>query len=262
MFWIVALATLASGGPMDLSPTQAAQSVVLLHSKTPGAGELIGTGFLVHLPGTLYLVTAEHVARGLGTTPQLTYGGDADRAITENLTDLAGTSPLRWVFHGTADVAVLALRGKASVLAVLSPRGLQPPHLINALQAPNRDRTLLTVGFPLGFGGLTLGPDHRISPLSRESRAASGLLTLERADTKSPAVFYLLDNPSIGGFSGAPVYMLSGVVVSQGGVGFTPPHSFCVGIVHGTIGDGTGGKLAAIVPISFVTETLEKAFKP
>ena len=262
MFWIVALANLALGGPMDLTPTQAAQAVVLLHAKAAGGGEVVGTGFLVQLPGTLYLVTAEHVARGLGTAPQLTYGGDADRATTVSLAEATGASAPKWVFHGQSDVAVLALRGKASVLATLSPRALQPPHLINTLQAPSRDRTVLTVGFPLGFGGLTLGPDQRISPLSRESHAASGLLTLERADTKSPAVFYLLDNPSIGGFSGAPVYMLSGVVVSQGGLGFTPPHSFCVGLVHGTIGDGTGGKLAAVVPISYVTETLEKAIKP
>ena len=262
MFALALILMFASGEQMDLNVTQAAQSVVLLHSKLANGNDLIGTGFLVQLPGQLFLVTAEHVAREIGPTPQLTFGAVGDVARTLSLRDVAGSSPLGWVFHGEADVAVLALRGTADVVGLLSKRALQPAHLVNVLEAPNRERVLTTVGFPLGLGGLTLGPDQRISPLTRESRAASGLLTLARFDTKKPTTFFVLDNPSIGGFSGAPVFMLPGTVVSHDSLGFTPPVGFCLGLVHGTIGDGTGGKLAAIVPVAYITQTLEKAFKP
>lgn len=262
MFHLLLPLLLAAGVPMDLSLTKAANSVVLLHASSPKGGELVGTGFLVQLPGTVFLVTAEHVARDLGASPLLTYAAEGDRAKALALADVAGSAPLKWVFHGEADVAVLALRGNPDVVALLGSRALAPAHLISVLEAPVRERTLVTMGFPLGLGGLTLGPDLRLSPLSRESRAASGLLTMKRFDTKNPSVFFILDNPSIGGFSGAPVFMLPGAVMSGDGIGFTPPVGFCVGLVHGTLGDGTGGKLAAIVPVAFVTQTLEKAFKP
>lgn len=247
--------------PMDLTVTQASQTVVLLHGKDRNGDGVLGTGFLVQLPGGLYLVTAEHVVSGLVADQKVTYGAEGDVVRTVDLRDLSGGKPPAWVLHGGADVAVLSLAGPPEVMKVLSARALQPPHLINKLEAPSRERTLTTLGFPLGLGGIALGPDGRISPLSRESHAASGLLTLARFDTKKPSTFFVLDNPSIGGFSGAPVFMLSGTVVSQGGIGFTPPVSFCMGLVHGTIGDSTGGKMAAVVPVVFITETLEKAMK-
>lgn len=262
MLTLALVLMLASGEPMDLSVTQAAQSVVLLHAKAATGGQIIGTGFLVQLPGQLFLVTAEHVARDLGPAPQLTFAAEGDLARTVALKDAAGGTQLGWLFHGEADVAVLPLRGSSEIVGILGNRALQPPHLISQLEAPNRERVLTTVGFPLGLGGLTLGPDQRVSPLSRESRAASGLLTLARFDTKKPTIFFVLDNPSIGGFSGAPVLMLPGTVVSRDSFGFTPPIGFCMGLVHGTIGDGTGGKLAAVVPVAYITQTLEKAFKP
>ena len=33
----------------------------------------------------------------------------------------------------------------------------------------------------------------------------------------------------------------------------------CVGLVHGTISDNTGGKLAAVVPAHFIVETIRLA---
>jgi hypothetical protein len=244
----------------DLNIDQAAKSVVLLHASAAG-GTVVGTGFLVKLPDALYLVTAEHVARGLAGGAQLTFADASDVPQTEPLSTLAGSTPVPWVFHGVADVAVVELRGASQIVALLSTRALQPAHLVSKLEAPSRDRTLIVIGFPLGLGGLILGPDHHLSPLSRESKAASGLITRARFDTTAQSNFYFLDSPSIGGFSGAPVFMLSGAIVSGPSIGFTPPNSFCMGLIHGTLGDGTGGKLAAVVPTAYITETIEKAFK-
>lgn len=33
----------------------------------------------------------------------------------------------------------------------------------------------------------------------------------------------------------------------------------CVGLVHGTVSDNTGGKMAAVVPSFFILQTLRKA---
>jgi Trypsin-like peptidase domain len=260
MFYFMLALLLGIGQPMDLPVSDAARSVVMLHAPLNASNAQAGTGFLVQLPGALFLVTAEHVARGIGANAQVTFGAAGDVAQTASLADLAGSAPPAWVFHGQADVAVIALRGRANLLSDLASRGLQPAHLVSSLEAPTRDRPLTVFGFPLGLGGLTLGPDRRVSPLSRESRAASGLLTLQRADTHTSANFYLLADPSVGGYSGAPVFMLSAPFVTGQSIGFGPPVGFCMGLVHGTVSDGTGGKLAAIVPVAYVTETLQKAF--
>ena len=36
----------------------------------------------------------------------------------------------------------------------------------------------------------------------------------------------------------------------------------CVGIIHGTISDDTGGKMAAVTPSRYILETIEKALRP
>src|SRR5436309_12687982 len=53
-----------------------------------------------------------------------------------------------------------------------------------------------------------------------------------------------LTGPSIGGFSGAPVFLLPQPFFTEGK--FSIPGSnnpaICVGLVHGTLSDSTGGK--------------------
>ena len=245
---------------MDLSVETAAKSVVLLYVPAQGTDKSVeGTGFLIQLPGALYLVTAGHLARQLGPSATVTFAGTGGLAESQTLRGLSEVGA-SWSHHPNADVAVIELRGSAAA-AALAQRALQLPHLGRALEAPSRDRPLTTIGFPLGLGGLALGPDHRVSPISRDSRAASGLLTLLRADTKQPAIFFILDMPTIGGFSGAPVFMLPSAFSSGGGLLFSDQSGYCVGLVHGTLSDDTGGKLAMIVPVAYIVEALETAFK-
>jgi hypothetical protein len=250
-----------AGGP-HLNLERASKTVLQLHRPAAGGATLVGTGFLVALPDALYLVTAEHVALQLGTDLHATYGEVGDRAKTLTLLQLTGSTIPEWTYHGVADVAVMEIQTEPDTMALLRSRALEPARLLRDLEAPPRERPLTVVGFPLGFGALVLGPESRVSPLSRMSFAASGLLTLRRIDTKTPMNFFLLDSPSIGGFSGAPVFLLPAPFTHDGGLAFSDAAlAVCVGLVHGTLGDDTGGKLAAIVPVSYIVETLEKAYR-
>jgi hypothetical protein len=71
---------------------------------------------------------------------------------------------------------------------------------------------------------------------------------------------FLLQDPSIGGFSGAPVFDLPGIRLS-GSAMVAHQGVACFGITHGTLSDDTGGKLAAVTPSSAVIELIDKAEK-
>jgi S1-C subfamily serine protease len=155
-------------------------------------------------------------------------------------------------------VAVLLLPSGSTLTAPISPRSLDISILVTTLSAPPRERPVLVCGFPLGLGFTATQKGAYLSALSRESKPASGLVTLVLPGAESPAVLFLLADPSIQGYSGAPVYLPAGAVVAGSAIGFAFEKS-CVGIVSGTISDDTGGKLAAIVPSAFVFEAVELA---
>lgn len=214
----------------------------------------LGTGFLVIDGDLLFLVTAQHVASQMSLDSLAAIRTSEDRPMTFTLAKLSGiTDALKWVSHDKADVAVLPLHPGSDVMPHLKEHFLPKDMISTKLEAPSRERPLTTIGFPLG-----LGVKERFSPISRESKPASGLLTIPRFDTKQPAIFYLLDNPSIGGFSGAPIFEMPGAHSSQGGL-VIGGRLACVGLIHGTISDDTGGKLGAVVPSAFIAETIDKA---
>jgi hypothetical protein len=103
---------------------------------------------------------------------------------------------------------------------------------------------------------LSLGLSGKYSPITKSSKAASNLFKYKRFDKNIETTFLVLDEPSVQGFSGAPVYALS--AVDFGGVGLGVGQFACIGLVHGTLPDNTGGKFAAIVPSYFIIQTIEK----
>src|SRR5206468_6794441 len=109
--------------------------------------------------------------------------------------------------------------------------------LLTERKAPDRDAPLTVLGFPLG-----LGVEREFSPISRDTKAASGLLTLPRFDTQIPATFFVMQDPSIGGDSGAPVIDTGGPRRAGQGLVLSAP-TIVVGLVHGTLPDQTGGKV-------------------
>jgi hypothetical protein len=212
----------------------------------------------------MFLVTAEHVSLILKSDFRATLRGGNDTPFDVSSEELIGASDVVWVSHGREDVAVTAMHPKENVLAKLAGRFLLKATVSADSAAPSRERPLTTFGFPLA-----LGVQEHFSPITRDSLPASGLITFPRFDTHAPATFYLLDNPSVAGFSGAPVFLIPKPFTnSSGGMSFPDMdpkfHNTiqCVGIVHGTISDDTGGKMSAVTPSKYIVETIDKALRP
>ncbi len=164
-----------------------------------------------------------------------------------------GSTKLQWFFHKEADVAVLPLYPSRAVIETyLMGRFLPFDILVTEIVASPRDIPLTVIGFPLG-----LGSTEYFSPLTLQTRTSSGLLSLNRADTGQRTTFFVTENPSIGGYSGAPVFDVS--MYQMGSIMTTGEGTKCYGLMHGTIADNTGGKLAAVVPSFFIVETINQA---
>lgn len=218
---------------------------------------LAGTGFFIAAAETLCLVTAAHVSRILSPASPITIATPAGRPFSFPLRTLVPKSAtLKWVSHPQADVAALRINPPPDFLRDhLAGHFMSSSWLERAKQPPLRAITLTVLGFPL-----QLGVSQYFSPISRETKAASGLLELPRFDTKVVSIFFVTQDPSVGGFSGAPVfdtrlpYSTEHVgLLSQ--VGAEPR---IVGLVHGTLSDNTGGKLGAIVPAFVILEVLNR----
>lgn len=215
----------------------------------------LGTGFFIADSNNhLFLVTAQHVAINITKQWMATIKTSNDEPFTFPINMLVqGNNDFNWVYHDSADVAVLVLNPNPALYQHLQNHFLPQELLLKELSAPNRDIPLTTIGFPLG-----LGVQNKFSPISKVASPASGLLTINRFDNKEPAIFFLLDSPSIGGFSGAPIFVRPGSHSTDFGL-VVGGRLACVGLIHGTISDNTGGKLGAVVPSYFIIETISKA---
>jgi len=211
-----------------------------------------GTGFFIRKGTKIYLITAKHVARTMKYEPKVTIHGSVDRPLTYDLKDLTGSEKDEsWFFHREADVALLPLNPSAQFKGIIKVIEYSQLLISENQYHQFRNRVLTTVGFPL-----SLGLKGKFSPITKSSKAASNLLNYKSPDTKTDTTFLILDDPSVQGFSGAPVYALS--EVNMGGIAFGTGAFACVGLVHGTLSDNTGGKFAAIVPAYFISQTIEK----
>ena len=63
---------------------------------------------------------------------------------------------------------------------------------------------MATIGFPL-----ELGVKDKFSPIFKIAHPVSGLFRQPRFDNNIEASFFILDDPSVAGFSGAPVFELT-----------------------------------------------------
>lgn len=251
------VAFLQGKGEVERAPIDGVEHEIWL--KAPGEAQphpyrkvTFGTGFFVRKGPQIYLITAEHVARSLRYDVKVTVHGPGDRPLTYAMKDLTGPGKERaWFFHSEADVALIELKPSQEFKGIV--KVLEPNMLLAGENEFGQyaNRVLTTVGFPLA-----LGLTGRFSPITKPSKAASSLLRYKRFDKNIETTFLILDDPSVQGFSGAPVYALS--EVSLGGVAFGTGRFACVGLVHGTLPDNTGGKFAAIVPAYFITQTIER----
>lgn len=232
----------------ELSPTV----ICLVQDIGDGKSE-IGTGSLIVTADRFYLVTAEHVARNMNPSGGFILSDENDRPVKiswSQVTKIHGSS-IPWVIHDKADLALLMLNPSKELFQAHFNKRFVPADIFSSeRKAPSRDIVLTSVGFPMG-----LGVGEFISPLTFESKASSGLITLNRADKKTPCTFFILENPSVGGYSGCAVYDTS--VHKLGSMTTTGEGTKCYGFMHGTISDNTGGKLAMVTPSYYLFELIE-----
>jgi len=210
-----------------------------------------GTGTFINHKDKLYILTAEHVAKDMKADCQFIVKGANDTPIILTLEDLTQqTASLPWKVHATADMAVMQLNPKATILSTsLVRRFLPSDNIFVPYKAVDRNVQLTTIGFPLGLGAF-----GHFSPLTFRTYASSGLITLNRFDNKNPCDFFILENPGVGGYSGGPVVDIS--IYNNMGMQMNGDGTMIYGILHGTISDQTGGKLAAVTPSYYLFDLI------
>ena len=232
---------------MQLNRDQTFQVVLNLRTPMPEGGEEVGTGIFIIKNDVPYILTASHIASRCNSSTSVVISdlNGSGRSFSLSLFN----SHLSWKHHPVADVSVMPVNPDPSISPYLQERFFPYEQLNTTITPPSRDAYLTAVGFPNGLGAI-----GKYSPFTFRSHAASSLIMLQRADTKTPSDFFTLENPSIGGYSGGPIFDLGYVVV--GAMTTSTGPTICHGIMHGTILDDTGGKMAAVTPCYYVKDIM------
>ena len=237
-----------------------------LHLKDPKTGitfplryPISGSGFLVNKHKDNYLVTAQHVATKLTEEASLIFRNRSGLRKEIKIKDIKSDNA-KWKFHPKADIAVLHINlfdRDSTFLKSLEIGVLDYWDISRIRVAPDRFEDLIVVGFPLGLGE----SPKSISPISKKVKAASDLIVLNRFDNGKPSFFYLLDDPSVSGFSGGPIIKINDPLISKDKKSYLRGSMKILGIVHGTISDpiDKAGRFAAIVPSFQVSEAIDLA---
>ncbi len=212
-----------------------------------------GTCFFVYTDLDQYLVTAEHVAKNTSLNTKIILPAPDSSPNIYRLGELVKEKgKLNWTNHHHADVSVILL--DPEVVQKKLQRSILPFEFINPiLLPPSRETDLTVFGYPL-----SLGTGRKISPITKISKPSSGLIDLNRFDNKNPSIFFLLDDPTVSGFSGGPVLKLPPTTTSRTHERQSFKDYKIEGLVHGTINSGSGG-FTAIVPSMYIKETIEAA---
>lgn len=218
----------------------------------PKLNKFTGTGFLLNHNGRDYLITAKHVAAFCDSSAEILINTTKDRRLQISFDVLRKYMPIinkaRWFYHPTADIALhpIAYTLKPDQLAI-------PKELIREEEIKIKLLTdVIVLGFPLGQGIHDV-----LTPIAKMAKIASDITPLDFPDINPKLKFYLLDQALAQGYSGSPVFcseeILSGVSIGEhplsGGDKIT-----LIGIVSLSMSDINGGKISAVVPISYIRE--------
>lgn len=220
---------------------------VVCNIRTPiNVGETVGTGIFIAKDNKCYLVSAAHVAVDTNSNSYIVVCDSNNNPIPRKLTQLNNT--INWIYHPVEDIAVLEI-DVANNMDIMQSRCFPYEQIEFNPKNISRDVEITCVGFPNG-----LGVSGKFSPFTFRTYASSSEIQLNRADTHTSALFICLENPSVGGYSGGPIFdlgiMVVGVMTSNSGP------TRLLGIMHGTISDNTGGKIAAISPACFIKDII------
>jgi hypothetical protein len=233
---------------MQLTRDETFQVVLNLRTPVPGGQEKVGTGIFILKDNTdPFILTASHVANECNNSTNVVMSDASSNAQSLGLGLF--NSSLAWTHHPVADISVLPIEPDPSITTHLAGRFFPADQLNFSTTPPSRDAYLTAVGFPQGLGAF-----GHFSPFTFRSHASSSLVTLSRADTGNPCDYFTLEDPAVGGYSGGPVFDLGYIIVGAMTTNTGP--TICHGIMHGTISDDTGGKIAAVTPCSYVSDII------
>lgn len=208
---------------------------------------LIGTGTFIEKDGRFYILTAEHV---ISATVTATYIILCDSHMIPRKIDLTQLNKnYTWKTHPVADMAVMEIDSIANPW--ISSRSFPYDHCEITMSGLNRDIEVTTVGFPCGLGATNI-----FAPLTFRSFPASEILKHHRLDKKAIVTdVFFLEDPSIGGYSGGPVFDLAYKVdynMTQ-----TKDKTRLYGIMHGFLGNNvSGGHMSFVTPISYLSQLI------
>ena len=194
-----------------------------------------------------YLLTAQHVAVDMKANSNVVFRVSGDKPAILNLIQF--NKNLDWVVHPEADLALLEINPFNKATEQRLQEWSFPSDFIHKDHSTlSRDNDVTFFGYPL----LDLNLVH-FSTLSFKAYLASGFITNKRYDNGKKNTFFYLDQPSMGGCSGGGVF--ASVKKAEY---YALNNTLMLGIMHGTAGDKTGGKLAAITPSFYVWDILPK----
>lgn len=207
-----------------------------------------GTGFLVKAENeAIYLVTATHVARDTTTQTDI-WLKNPETGLPLSFKLNLFNPMVMWLYHPIADMAILEVKCGRTIKCPPFTFDLSPYLLgISFFEGdfncvPERETSLTMYGMPDVYS------DLEFAPFTCDSNPASNLWVAHFDVTGSMFKCFMLDKPSIQGFSGGPVVSFE-----------DSDNPRCFGIVHGTRQDNTGGKLAIVVHSAYLYELLEYA---
>ncbi len=221
---------------------------IVCNIRTPqdDGSEVIGTGIFIEKDNKAYLITADHVSKKTNSNSYIIYCDKNNTPFKRKLVKL--NSSLSWISHSIEDISILEL-DVLNNMDLLSERCFPYDQIEDDISKISRDDELTSVGFPNGLGAV-----GKFSPFTFRSYASSSEISFTRFDIPKIANFICLENPSVGGYSGGPILDLGimhvGVMTSSTGP------TRLIGIMHGTMIDNTGGKIAVFSPAKYIKDLI------
>lgn len=210
--------------------------------------ESTGTGFfLLKDDYHLFLITANHVTKDFTNDTIVQIAGKNKQVISVKLTDLKTSHNI--VDHPSADISAIEVN-IPFYNTLKSDTVLYPTSIIdkNKIRNLSRDEELTSVGFPKG-----LGTNNLFEPLTFRSYPASNIILNVTLSSGYKSDIFVMENASCGGYSGCPVidlgYKVNGLMTQTS-------NTYIYGVMHGTISDDTGGKMAIVTPAYYVFDII------
>lgn len=218
-----------------INRTNASRTVALLSTKT-SKGIDVATGvFVLRKDGAPFLLTAAHFGKAVNGSTLLEMPNGVGRA--PSVFPLLDLSKGQRIDSAIGDLSAFPLVGiKPTDKKLFTSRFLTNDAILGDTSKPvDREKLLTVMGFPSGLGHDSSGA---LVPLSFRTYASSDYFFLNDPAYKEPLLLFALENASLGGYSGAPVFDMDS---KNNGI---------VGFIKGNLNAGNGS-IAIVTPAAF-----------